>query len=477
MALAANDDGGLVMKQTVKVLCSTVLLVASVFYLSSIPQQAVTSDTSASEILVNDDFNCVHPEGEFCSHLPLVLLETDGQFIQKDEVIWATVKIIDNKHSANHVLDAPSLTTATTLKYRGNSSYSTFDKRQFRLEFYKKAGGSSKRDVAVMGMAKECDWVLYGPFLDRTLVRNKVLYSISRQLMDWAPDTRYCEVFVDGQYQGVYIMTESVKVSESRIKLSDYALQNGETAYLLKRERPGTELSPIRSFGSIAAKTWHELSIGFPTSTRLLDSHIEWIRHDISTFERALYSEYFTDPTRGYAAYIDIDSFVDYYLINEFALIIDAGFLSTYVYKDLGGKLKMAVWDFNNAFDNYPWAPVDVREFAVEDNNWYARLFQDRAFTDKVIARYRELREGILSDSAVLGAIDVAVATLGEAINRNFSVWGYTFFEYLMSFDSEGEWRDPRSYSEAMQQLKDCIVQRGAFLDEHIEALYRHALN
>lgn len=407
----------------------------------------------------------------FSSHLPLVLIETNGQSIKKEEAIWSKIRIIDTQNGKNSLHDEYAFQTAARINYRGNSSY-FFDKKQYHLEFYEEKGGIKRNDIAVMGMAKECDWVLNGPFLDQTLIRNSLLYGVSREIMDWAPDTRYCEVFLDGEYQGIYLMVEKIKVSDTRIDLKDFSLIDGETAYLLKRDRPGTEINVVNNFGTYAGKTGHELSISYPTELKLMETQKEWIRKDISEFERVLYSSKFDDKENGYSKYIDVDSFVDYYIINEFVMIRDAGYLSTYVYKDLGGKLKMVVWDFNNALDNYAWFESDEKKFYVHSNNWYDSLFKDEKFTEKVVTRYHELRKSVLSDEYLLKMIDEKVLYLGDAVNRNFKVWGYTFNKNLLV----GK-RDPTNYNEAVKMLKEEIVDRGKFLDENIETLYQYVIN
>jgi hypothetical protein len=153
-------------------------------------------------------------------------------------------------------------------------------------------------------------------------------------------------------------------------------------------------------------------------------------------------------------------------------MILDAGYLSTFTYKDIGGKLKMTVWDFNNGFNSYTGADLDPSEFCLSNNNWFKRLLQDRNFTQKVVNRYHELRKGVLSDDYLLKAIDDKVKYLGDAVDRNFNVWGYIFKDNMLIGD-----RDPTSYDEAIRMLKDEIVSRGKFLDGNIEALYQYAVN
>ncbi|MGI5849884.1 MAG: CotH kinase family protein [Christensenellales bacterium] len=414
---------------------------------------------------------------EFTTHLPLVVIETGGQQIKKDSLIWAEISIIDNVKGENRQGEAPDLSAPAVIKYRGSSSYYSFDKKQYRIEFREKYGEEKNADYEVMGMSAASDWVLNGPFLDRTLIRNHMVLAISRKLLSWAPDSCYCEIILDGEYLGVYVMIEPItKEKNGRLNLTNFGLVSGTTAYIVKRERSNTEENVIETYGSLNGLTSYELSISYPKARNLTKKQFEWIKNDISEFERVLYSERFDDPDLGYAAYIDVDNFIDYYIINELTLTTDAGYLSTYAYKDIGEKLKLTVWDFDNTFNNYV-SVKSVDKFYVASSNWFSRLFEDRSFVDAVVIRYKELREGKLSQENLLGLVDENVAYLGNGIDRNFKIWGYTFFEKLLAHNEDGSHRDPKSYEEAIDQLKECIVARGKFLDENIEMLYQYCIN
>ena len=116
---------------------------------------------------------------------------------------------------------------------------SEFDKKQYRIKFYKNKKDSAKK-VSLAGMGANSEWVLNGPYLDKTLIRNKLVYDLARELNGWAPDTRFVELFVDGEYQGVYLAVEPVTNGESRLRLSEFGLLSGETAYIVNRDRIDT---------------------------------------------------------------------------------------------------------------------------------------------------------------------------------------------------------------------------------------------
>lgn len=421
--------------------------------------------------------------GEFETNLPVLYIDTRNQRIQKEDIIWASMAVSEAMPdgSPRSVMDTPDYQASITLKYRGASSYSGFDKRQYRIKFFEEEGSTAAMPVSFVGMGSNSEWVLNGPFLDKTLMRNRLGYALSGEIMDWAPDTRYVELFLDGEYQGVYLATEPVSNGEFRLRLSKFGLLNGSTSYIVKRDRVGTELNAIETYGKTGGYTVNDLYIEYPGNTKLTRQQTRWITQDISTFEEALYGADFADPVKGYAGYIDVDSFVDYYIINELLMNHDAGNLSTYAYKELGGKLQMCVWDFNNCLDNYQWFRQDYTEFYIVKNAWFNRLLQDKNFVRAVRSRYEELRETTLSDEHVFALLDSYQQEMGAAIDRNFAVWGYTFSTDLLSTTVEeaaaGDIRDPGSYKEAVEQLKQLYSTRAAYLDEHFADLKEGCVN
>ena len=198
------------------------------------------------------------------------------------------------------------------------------------------------------------------------------------------------------------------------------------------------------------------------------------IKTDFSAFEKALYSYDYNSKKYGYRSSVDINSFADYLILNEFTVNYDAGSYSTYIYKDINGKFKMCVWDFNNACDNYQegsW--MTVQHFSLHNKPWFVMMMRDDYFTERVIKRYKELRKTYLSEEYLLNYIDDVVEYLGPAIDRNFERWGYTFdedYEMLSPHD-----RDIHSYDDAINQLKSFIVSRGTWMDENIESLRQYS--
>lgn len=412
---------------------------------------------------------------EFCTHLPIVSIDTNNQKIPGEardgSKITTKIKIIDNKKGGNHLEDKADIKTLANIRYRGNSSMK-FDKKGYLLQLIDKKGEDNPEKV--MGMDKHSEWALHGPYLDKTLLRNYLWYHISGEIMDSAPDSRFCELFVDGEYKGVYVMVESPsRGDKGRMQFKKTKKDKDYTGYIVRLDK-GSK-NPLQNLDSFTKYTMNtgldpglKLEIIYPGKNRLNETLQEYVRRDLSKFEKALYSYDYDSKRYGYSTYIDVDSFVNYYIINEFTQNYDAGNMSTYLYKGYKDKLKMYVWDFNSANDYYKYK-TNIEDFQFQWNTWYFMLMKDEKFTDRIISRYHYLRRHYLNEEYLLSYIDDIVDYLGDAIDRNYEVWGYTFKEEKdILVPNE---RNARSYKEAIEQLKNHIIERGKFMDQHIDTI------
>lgn len=463
-------------------LMMTVVLCGAWFYSEVNRKKTETPQNSLKERLTTADY--VGPDldyldyyglGSFETTLPVLFVDTKDRRVTKENKVWASIAVLNKNANgeANSIETLPDYEAPITIKYRGASSYSNFDKSQYRIEFYKKEGGSKTEDYPFLDMGLNSEWVLNGPFLDKTLIRNRLIYNVAREIFEWAPDNRYVELFVDGKYQGVYLAVEPVTNGTSRLRLAEFGLLSGETAYIVSRDRIGTEELPLDVYGKVEGKTNNDLFVKYPSIRKITEEQQNWIEKDISKFEEVLYSDGFDDPVNGYAKYIDVDNFVDYFVLNEAVMNNDAGNLSTYFYKELSGELKVAVWDFNNSYDNYQWFKQDFTAIFMKKSAWFNRLLQDRLFVDKVVKRYHELRQGVLSTEQLHQNIDDYQVELDGAIERNFAIWGYSFEKNLLS----GEGRDLKDYESAILQLKQAISRRLDYLDHHLADLYEDCID
>ena len=341
-----------------------------------------------------------------------------------EEEITATVSILDGEECHNHLSDQAAVSTLARVRVRGNSSLNFVDETDANVSH------------SVMGMDPHHEWVLHGPILDKTLIRNYVWYNVAGEVMDYAPNVRFCEAFINGEYMGLYLMVESVTAgdNDSRLQLSINRKNNTFTGYCLRVDDGSNEIKDLNTFSMYTYQTEGVVDSVYPGTSNLTPEMKARIQKDFSAFERILYSGDYNDPRYGYEAYIDVDSFVDYFILNEFSSNYDAGARSTYIYKEVGGPYKLCVWDFNSALDNYQEQAVDPEMFLLQNRVWFNALIQDGRFTERVIQRYRELRETYLSEEYLNQYIDETIAYLGDAIDRK----DITYLAPLPLFDKEG---------------------------------------
>lgn len=434
---------------------------------------------------------CSHNGDVFCTHLPLLSINTDGKEIPGKAVkeghktvgyttaedgsdrITAQIDVFDSDTSNNHPTDTPTITSDMTIHVRGNSSR-TFDKLGYRINLLDKNGENNPQPL--LGMDAHHEWALHGPFLDKTLMRNYMWYNIGGEIMGYAPNVRFCELMINGEYMGVYVLIEIITAGKdgSRLNVTIDAKDNTFTGYVLQLDRlDGEEYDHLKSFTSYTIRTKHKLEIVYPGRSNMTDELYEGIKQDFSAFEKALYSYDYDNEKYGYEDMIDVDSFVDYFLINEFTCNYDAGWLSTYIYKDIDGKFRMCLWDFNSACDNYQQAYMPENRFEMQLDLWFYMLFKDEHFTDRCVERYRELRKTYLSDEYLYNYIDGVAAYLGDAVQRNYEKWGYSFSEeYDLLKPTE---RNPRNYEQSLAAMKNFIDVRGKWMDENIETLRQYS--
>lgn len=435
---------------------------------------------------------CSHEDDVFCTHLPLVVIDTGGVEIPGEPVydkdgnalteqytvaedgstnITANMSVIDNRDRNNHTEDTADVKSLVEIRKRGASSR-LFEKGSYAIRLVTEDGDNNPQEI--MGMDAHHEWVLYGPYLDKTLIRNYMCYNIAGEIMDYAPNVRFCEVILNGEYRGLYLMMETITAGKDGARLDITMDKKDRTfsGYILRLDRGSDiELKNLHPFSAYTLRTLQEFNIVYPGTSNLNEETAESIRQDFSKFEKALYS-YDYDGSQGYKKYIDPKSFADYFIINEFTCNYDAGWLSTYVYKEAGGKLKMCVWDFNSAWDNYQDENMGPGEFQMQNCLWYFMLTKDEDFIELVIDRYKDLRETFLSDEYLDSYIDETIAYLGDAVDRNYQVWGHTFSEeYGLIQPTE---RNPRSFEESLEQLEDFMHLRGQLMDENIETLRQY---
>ena len=424
------------------------------------------------------------------SNLPIVVISTHSLTIGNEPKIEADMGIIFNGPGIrNNVTDPPNNYNGKIgIEIRGSSSQ-MFPKKQYGIELRSPTGQDSA--VSLLGMPPEQDWILSALYNDKSLMRDVLAYKIGRDLGRYAPRTRYCEVVLNGNYMGVYALIEKIKRDKNRVDISklDPDEISGDDltgGYIIKIDKfdgnsgPGWDspYTPPMRGGSQTIKFQYD----YPKYDKIVSQQKQYIQKYIGEFEYALFSEKFKDPVQGYAKYIDVDSFVDFFIVNEVSKNVDGYRLSTFMYKQKdseGGKLFLGpIWDFNLSFGNANYCTSGTTDgFVIYFNGicpndyflipfWWNKLFADEVFREKVNNRWLSLRSDKLKTATLHAYVDSVASVLNaEAQQRNFQRWPilgkyvWPNYYYGPTFQSEVDW------------LKNWITNRMDWLDRNIAKL------
>ena len=412
--------------------------------------------------------------------LPLIVINTQGgQSIPDEPKINATLKIIDNGVGLNYLADLPNVFSGNIgIELRGSSSM-TFPQLSYGFETWDYTGIAI--DTSLMGLPAEKDWILYAPYNDKTAMRNVMTYHLANEMGNYASRTKYCELFVNGEYQGIYVLMEKIKRGADRVDIAklqptDIAGDDLTGGYILKVDK---------LTGSAAGDAWYSnfqmmnndsvrFIYHYPKASEIINVQKEYIKNYIDSFYVALYGPNFTDPINGYRKYIKTETFVDFLLLNEVAKNIDR--YSTYLHKEKdsdGGLLRMGpAWDFNLAWWNCNYCDGYTftghwYEYEAECSHiipkWWSRLMEDPQFQSEVRCRYDTQRQTILSETYLFNYIDSLANYLQNAQVNHFSRW------QILGFYT---WPNPAplatTYNGEIEVLKSWIQNRLDWLDANL---------
>jgi hypothetical protein len=440
---------------------------------------AATSDTSVINPLLPSWFT--PSTVAFTSHLPLISIQTNGQTIVDDPKIMADMQAFDRQDGLpNSLLDVPtSYNGKIAIEIRGHSSQ-MFPKKSYGFETQHPDG--SNNNVSLLGLPSENDWVLHGPYSDKSLIRNVLLFEIARRTGWYASRTVLCELIIDNDYRGVYVLMEKVKRDDDRVDVDELlASDNSGDAltggYIIRIDWPtsGTSYdwhSPVSWYQS----TYLDLNYQYvyPDRETITLAQKDYIVNYVSGFELNLIGNTYSDPVNGFNKYIDISSFIDFFLLQEFSKNVDAYRLSSYMFKvrdSKGGKLFAGpLWDFNLAFGNVNyltgWQPegwvLYLPDEAAVVPFHLKRLREDPIFNAQIRCRWDDLRSGILSDNHVISMVDSLVECLGPAIARNFNRWNILNVQVWPNYYVGG------THSAEITYMKNFILNRLVWMDANL---------
>lgn len=372
-----------------------------------------------------------------------------------------------------------------SIEIRGSSSQAYFEKKSYSIETQDDIG--ENLNVQLLGMPKENDWVLYGPFSDKSLIRNSLAYNMGLNIMEWGPRSRYCELIINNDYLGIYLLCEKIKRDKNRVDIAklikkDTVGDDLTGGYIIKIDKAvsaGAGEGWISPYHPDNAQNQYILfQYHYPKARNILPVQASYIENYINNFEGSLKSSTFNDPEIGYKKYIDMNSFINFFIINEVSRNVDGYRLSSFLYKkkeSQGGKLYMGpVWDFNLGFGNADYCDgSNINGFSYLFNYtcsydwfltpfWWERFLEDSVFQNSLKTRWEELRNGYLHEDSIMNYIDSLAFLLDMPQKRNFQRWNI-LGEYIWPNPYIGD-----TYSQEVDYLKGWIKNRLVWLDTNL---------
>lgn len=417
------------------------------------------------------------------SNLPIVVIDTRGQEIPDEPKINADMGIIYNGEGVRNYITDPfnNYQGKIGIEIRGSSAQ-TFPKKQYAVETRDIQGNDTT--VSLLGFPPEDDWILYAPYSDKSLIRNVLAYKLSNDMGRYASRTKFCEVVLNGEYMGVYVMMEKIKRDKNRVDISklepDESTGDDLTGgYIFKIDKlDGAEIDGWESSFLPFPGAWQRIfyQYHYPDEDDITPVQEEYIQNFMFKFESLMDEPINADPQTGYVNYLNIDTFVDNFIIIEMSKNIDGYRLSTYFHKDRdskNGKLSIGpIWDYNLAFGNADYyngaiIPGWQVNFHVRDDYWqmpfwWQKLMADSNFVNRINERWFQLRSNVLDTHRIGSLVDSLTMHLDEAQKRNFQRWPI-LGEYIWPNAYIGG-----SYSAEIRYLKQWIQSRVVWMDENI---------
>ena len=428
------------------------------------------------------------------TNLPIVWIDVDGEYIDRYERITARVKIIHNGDGMLNWADTVShpgqridYEGYVALRYRGSSSFNSSDKKPYSFRPIDKPleDGGTKVKVKILGMGKDNNWALLAPYADKSMMRDLLAFEVSRPWMEYTPQGRYCELFLDGTYYGVFILTEVVSKGKHRINLPDPGEQGDSITggYIMEVNRTDGEVTytskyhPVSNTGQEYADKYINFQYKSPDYEELTPQQVSYITGRIDQMEQSLTS-FRPGKASIYEPYLDVTNFIDYQIAMELGHNVDAYRLSGKFFKrrdSVDARFKMVVWDMNLAYGNsdyYQGWRTDT--WMYKNNNtmnaegdpqlipfWWFKLNTDPHYTAALKQRWKQYRRSNLRLDRVMSTVDslANVLTSHGAEQRNSMAWPrwdqYVWPNYYIASD----------FNDEVDYLKQWLAERIAWMD------------
>lgn len=397
------------------------------------------------------------PKTSFSSStLPIFKINTFNKAIPDEPKTSAFLTIAQKNSGINLLLDS-TIGYKIGVERRGNTSQSFAKKSySFNLEI---------KD-SLIGLPKSKKWVLYGPYADKSLIRNALAYSLYRQMGNYTPKTKFIELVINNNYQGIYLLTEKIQIGKEHLNIKKLTVDKKDKTkmsggYVLEIDR-NTIQAPFPN-----DTTAHNLYYGVyaPKQKKLNKSALKTIKEQYALFEQHLYEK------DNYLEHVDVNSFIDYLIITEVSRNIDGYRLSTFMYNPEINAEKPKfyigpIWDYNFSFglanyhDGYKAEGFVYNVDKFVPFYWHT-LLKDSTFSSKLKQRYSALRKTSLSDKNIYNTIDELNSLCEPSTANNFAKWTV--------LESEDFWPNHylgKTHKDEINYLKNWIKNRLAFLDE-----------
>ncbi|MCU0788435.1 MAG: CotH kinase family protein, partial [Verrucomicrobia bacterium] len=429
----------------------------------------------------------------FASEIPVVVIDNFGQgeVPAPDSVTRqpAQLMIFEPVNGVCSLTNAPQVASRAGLKRRGESTLrSTASKPNIAVETWGEVDEEGQ-SIQPLGMPADSDWILYAPWtIDTAIIRNPFIYEVSNEAGQYAVRTRFVEVFLNyddaggsisesDDYYGVYVLMEKIKRGPDRVDVAELTdSMNTEPdisgGYIWKRDKIES-LSDPDNFAAAGQTIPTQVGgRGFqyddPSGTELTDTQKGWFTNHLN----AIHAEV---PNGNYESSIDVRSFVDHHILNVFANNADGLSASTFYHKDRNGLVRMGpIWDFDRsmgcdndarASDPEVWSLATDPLFFFHSTGplWFSSLSYDPEFWIVWTDRWQAMREGPLSDAAMVARIEGYRTEITNAAIRNYTRWSGVL--------SASEW------SGKVDVMKNHVLTRAGWIDDQLidPPVFNHA--
>jgi hypothetical protein len=435
--------------------------------------------TSSSDFLITAELETGKLIGDFdSSNIPIMVINTDGIEIVHEPKIPARMGIINNGSGNRNSITDPfnEYDGWIGIEYRGNASFRISDKKPYTIETRNEDG--SNRNVEILGLPSENDFVLRAVYIDKTLMRDALVYYMYRSMGRWAPRTRHLELFLNGSYQGVYILEEKIKPDKNRLDITkmDSSDISGEAltgGYIwCINHRWGDEDHNDLVFDSTEADG-NERFLKYPKPNDVTPEQFAYISQLEQEFCDVMAGPNYNNPFGGYTSYIDVSSFIDELVIQEITSNSDAYSYSGFFHKDRGGKICAGPeWDFDQALCN------STHNDGARTDEWivlkpdgarppfWDRLFPEPAIQAELKTKWNTYRKDALSKDRILAYIDSVTNYLSEAQEHNFNKWPILGVSIWRSLPGVEE-RD--TYQKEVDYMKSWLLAHLEWMDKQLE--------